>query len=93
MTVIPDASLVVKWFKVEDPPEDQAAALRLLEDIDHCRVDACWAPSLLSELLGALSRADLTPEQVEDLRQEKSIYIVGSGRVNVAGMARVAGVK
>ena len=35
---------------------------------------------------GMFSFSGLTPEQVENLRQEKSIYIVGSGRVNVAGM-------
>ena len=32
------------------------------------------------------SFSGLSPEQVEVLREQKSIYIVGSGRVNVAGM-------
>ena len=28
----------------------------------------------------------LTPEQVETLKEQYAIYIVGSGRINVAGM-------
>jgi aspartate/tyrosine/aromatic aminotransferase len=28
----------------------------------------------------------LTKEQVEELREKHAIYIVGSGRINVAGM-------
>ena len=35
---------------------------------------------------GMFSFSGLDPEQVERLRQEHSIYIVGSGRVNFAGM-------
>jgi aspartate/tyrosine/aromatic aminotransferase len=32
------------------------------------------------------SFSGLTKEQVDRLREEYSIYIVGSGRINVAGM-------
>jgi aspartate/tyrosine/aromatic aminotransferase len=35
---------------------------------------------------GMFSFSGLTKEQVESLKQEYSIYIVGSGRINVAGM-------
>jgi aspartate/tyrosine/aromatic aminotransferase len=35
---------------------------------------------------GMFSFSGLTPEQVRRLRDEHSIYVVGSGRINVAGM-------
>ena len=35
---------------------------------------------------GMFSFSGLNPQQVKRLRDEYSIYIVGSGRVNVAGM-------
>lgn len=35
---------------------------------------------------GMFSRLPLTPEQIETLRADKGIYIVGDGRINVAGL-------
>lgn len=35
---------------------------------------------------GMFSRLPLTPEQIETLRSEHAIYIVGDGRINVAGL-------
>lgn len=35
---------------------------------------------------GMFSYSGLTPMQVDWLKQNKAIYIVGSGRINVAGM-------
>jgi len=35
---------------------------------------------------GMFSYSGLTPGQVQALREQFSIYIVGSGRINVAGM-------
>ncbi len=37
---------------------------------------------------GMFSFSGLTPIQVDELRQKHSIYIVGSGRINVAGMTQ-----
>ena len=37
---------------------------------------------------GMFTLSGLTPEQVKQLRDQHSIYIVGSGRINVAGMTR-----
>jgi aspartate/tyrosine/aromatic aminotransferase len=34
------------------------------------------------------SLSGLTPMQVDELRRTHSIYIVGNGRINVAGMTR-----
>ena len=38
------------------------------------------------EQRGMFSFSGLTKEQVEELREKHAIYIVGSGRINVAGM-------
>ena len=35
---------------------------------------------------GMFSFSGLTPAQVQALRERHSIYVVGSGRINVAGM-------
>ncbi len=35
---------------------------------------------------GMFSRLPLTPEQIESLRTENGVYIVGDGRINVAGL-------
>ncbi|SBS25024.1 Aspartate aminotransferase [Marinomonas spartinae] len=42
--------------------------------------------SFISKQNGMFSFSGLNPEQVSRLRKEFSIYIVGSGRINVAGM-------
>jgi aspartate/tyrosine/aromatic aminotransferase len=42
--------------------------------------------SFIAKQKGMFSFSGLTPEQVEALRDRFAIYIVGSGRINVAGM-------
>ena len=42
--------------------------------------------SFISRQRGMFSFSGLSPEQVRRLRDEHAIYIVGSGRINVAGM-------
>ena len=42
--------------------------------------------SFIARQRGMFSFSGLTPDQVEALRREYAIYIVGSGRINVAGM-------
>jgi aspartate/tyrosine/aromatic aminotransferase len=42
--------------------------------------------SFVGRQRGMFSYSGLTPDQVRRLREEHSIYIVGSGRINVAGM-------
>ena len=42
--------------------------------------------SFIARQRGMFSYSGLTPEQVQALRERHSVYIVGSGRVNVAGM-------
>jgi aspartate/tyrosine/aromatic aminotransferase len=42
--------------------------------------------SFITRQNGMFSFSGLTKEQVETLREKNAIYIVGSGRINVAGM-------
>jgi aspartate/tyrosine/aromatic aminotransferase len=42
--------------------------------------------SFIARQRGMFSYSGLTPDQVRRLREEYSIYVVGSGRINVAGM-------
>ena len=44
--------------------------------------------SFMREQRGMFSLSGLTPMQVDELRRTHSIYIVGNGRINVAGMTR-----
>lgn len=43
--------------------------------------------SFITRQRGMFSFSGLTPEQVEALKQKYAIYIVGSGRINVAGIS------
>jgi aspartate/tyrosine/aromatic aminotransferase len=42
--------------------------------------------SFIARQRGMFSFSGLTKEQVERLREEYAIYVVGSGRINVAGL-------
>lgn len=44
--------------------------------------------SFLTSQYGMFSFSGLNPDQVKALREKNSIYIVGSGRINVAGMTK-----
>lgn len=52
-------------------------------------LDAAGAPgdySFMTRQRGMFSFSGLTPEQVDALREEHAIYVVRSGRINVAGL-------
>jgi aspartate/tyrosine/aromatic aminotransferase len=42
--------------------------------------------SFIERQRGMFSFSGLTPQQVDELRNKHSIYIVANGRINVAGM-------
>jgi len=44
--------------------------------------------SFISRQLGMFSFSGLTVEQVNRLKEEYAVYIVGSGRISVAGMTK-----
>lgn len=83
-TILGDASLRALW-------EAELAAMRRRiqsmrrEFVAAMRERGCDL-SALSRQRGMFSFSGLTPLQVDRLRNEHAIYIVGSGRINVAGM-------
>ncbi len=85
-TVLADAELFAQW-------EDEVGAMRaringmrkaFVETMKSKGVDRDF--SFIVRQLGMFSFSGLTRVQVDQLRTEYSIYIVGSGRINVAGI-------
>jgi aspartate/tyrosine/aromatic aminotransferase len=86
MTVLQDPELRAKW-------ELEVAEIRdRINSMRHLFVETLKAKgvtrdfSAITQQRGMFSFSGLTREQVEELREKHSIYIVGSGRINVAGM-------
>jgi len=88
MTVLQDAQLRAAWVKEVAEIRDRINGMR------HLFVDTLKAKgvtrdfSSIIEQRGMFSFSGLTKEQVETLREKYAIYIVGSGRINVAGMTK-----
>jgi aspartate/tyrosine/aromatic aminotransferase len=85
-TVLGDKELRAKWL-------DEVADIRnRINEMRHLFVKTLKDKgveqdfSSIIEQRGMFSFSGLTKEQVEQLREKYSIYIVGSGRINVAGM-------
>ena len=86
MTVLGDSELRAKW-------ELEVAEIReRINGMRHLFVDTLKAKgvtrdfSAIIQQRGMFSFSGLTKEQVGELREKHAIYIVGSGRINVAGM-------
>lgn len=85
-TVLGDADLRTEW-------EGELAAMRerihsmRSQFVDAMRETGCDVDySFLMQQSGMFSFSGLTPLQVDWLKTERAIYIVGSGRINVAGI-------
>ena len=85
-TVLGDKELKAKWY------EEVAEIRNRINEMRHLFVDTLKKKgvtqdfSSIIEQRGMFSFSGLTKDQVEQLREKYSIYIVGSGRINVAGM-------
>jgi aromatic-amino-acid transaminase len=87
-TIMNDTALRAEW-------EDEVAQVRgRIAEMRQLFVDTLKAKgvtqdfSFLTGQYGMFSFSGLTPNQVKTLREKHSIYIVGSGRINVAGMTK-----
>lgn len=85
-TILGDADLRARW-------EVELAAMRnRINDMRRSFVNTLAAKgvkddySFITKQLGMFSFSGLKKDQIERLRNEYSIYIVGSGRINVAGI-------
>ncbi len=85
-TVMSDASLREQWLdELRAMRERINGVRRLLVDALHER-NVPRDFSYLAAQRGMFSFSGLTTEQVRRLKDEFSIYVVGSGRINVAGL-------
>lgn len=88
-TVLDDAELTAMWH------EELAEMRQRIAEMRQAFVGAMrrHVPdrdfSFLLDQKGMFSFSGLTPMQVDRLKSEHSVYIVGSGRINVAGISHV----
>lgn len=85
-TVLGDAELKDLWGKELAGMRSRIHEMRRLF-VDGMKATGCGIDfSFLLKQKGMFSFSGLTPLQVDWLRNEKGIYMVGSGRINVAGI-------
>ncbi|MCI0332078.1 MAG: aspartate/tyrosine/aromatic aminotransferase [Planctomycetes bacterium] len=85
-TVLSDAELRKQWEKEVAQMRDRINGMRelLVKTLQAKGVPGDY--SFITRQRGMFSFSGLTPPQVEALRKKYAIYIVGSGRINVAGI-------
>ncbi len=87
-TILQDSELTAAWLAELTPMRDRLNSLR--EDL-VANLVAKGAPrdfSFIQRQHGMFSFLGVTPEQVERLRSDYSIYMVGSSRINIAGLSQ-----
>jgi aspartate/tyrosine/aromatic aminotransferase len=85
-TVLGDTQLRQLWEKEVAQMRDRINGMRelLVKTLKAKGVPGDY--SFITRQRGMFSFSGLTPQQVEALKQKYAIYIVGSGRINVAGI-------
>lgn len=86
-TVLGDAGLCAQWEGEVKLMRDRINSMRqlLVKSLAAAGVESDF--SFISRQNGMFSFSGLNKDQVAQLREDYSIYIVGSGRINVAGMS------
>ncbi len=86
-TILNDPQLRAQWEAEVGVMRDRINGVRHLfvETLNEKGVERDF--SFITRQRGMFSFSGLNPEQVKVLRDKYAIYIVGSGRINVAGMA------
>ena len=87
-TVLMDPELRAQWENEVKAMRDRINGMRRLfvDALEANRVRRDF--SFIAQQRGMFSLTGLTPQQVDALRERFSIYMVGSGRINVAGITR-----
>jgi aspartate/tyrosine/aromatic aminotransferase len=85
--VLGDADLHAEWISELDAMRERIKTLRteFVNKLSAQGIDQDF--SFITRQKGMFSFSGLTPEQVKSLRDDYSIYMVGSGRINVAGIS------
>ena len=86
-TILNDPKLRAQWEQEVAAMRDRINGLRHLfvETLNEKGVERDF--SFITRQRGMFSFSGLTPDQVKALRDDYAIYIVGSGRISVAGMS------
>lgn len=87
-TILTDDALRKAWIQEVADMRDHIQKLRDLMVKKLTDRGASRDFSFISRQNGMFSFTGLTPDQVKQLKEEHGIYIVGSGRINVAGMSQ-----
>ncbi|TAA48630.1 amino acid aminotransferase [Corallincola spongiicola] len=87
-TILNDAALYSEWDKEVAEMRDRIQQMRdlFVATLKEKGVDRDF--SFIARQNGMFSFSGLTKEQVATLKDEHGLYIVGSGRISVAGMTR-----
>jgi aspartate/tyrosine/aromatic aminotransferase len=85
-TILKDAGLSKLWKSELDGMRDHIAQARAALADGLTAHGVPMDCSFMTRQKGMFSFSGLTKEQVKFLREEKAVYIVGSGRINVAGL-------
>lgn len=84
-TILDDEALRASWVDELDHMRDRINGLRELISIELSeRTNRDFG--FVREQRGMFSFLGITPEQIERLRDDFSIYLVGSSRINIAGI-------
>jgi aspartate aminotransferase len=85
-TILSDPALRAKWVVDVQAMRDRITGMRELF-VKTLRAHGVTRDfSFITRQRGMFSLSGITPEQVDKLRSDYAIYIVRSGRINVAGM-------
>lgn len=86
VSVLNDPELRTQWDDEVKAMRDRINGMRTLfvDTLEHQGVRRDF--SFIARQRGMFSFSGLTPEQVDALRERFAIYVVGSGRINVAGV-------
>lgn len=85
-TILGSADLRSQWVSELDEMRDRIWAMRKAFVAGLKKAGAKQDFSFIERQAGMFSFSGLNKDQVERLKKEHGIYIVGSGRINVAGM-------
>ncbi len=85
-TILGDADLRTQWTRELAEMRNRISAMRTAFVAELKKAGAAQDFSFIESQKGMFSFSGLNKAQVERLKQEHAIYIVGSGRINVAGM-------